>query len=168
MPSEATRRILTLSPGAFAFGDQEVVMRTLLGSCVAVTFWHPRIKFGAMCHYLLPNRSSSDPGDPGGRYGEEVLHAIAGRFRNAGLEPEAFEVRMFGGANMFPGLTGSAASIGERNIEVGRAVVSQLGFRLGQEDLGGVLHRRVIFEIASGHVDVQYGEGPTGDRGGRR
>jgi chemotaxis protein CheD len=49
-------RELFLHPGEYAFGDAQTRIRTLLGSCVAITFWHPVLKTGAMCHYLLPAR----------------------------------------------------------------------------------------------------------------
>ena len=52
-PDPEVREIF-LNPGDYAFGDEQVRMRTLLGSCVAVTFWHPKLRVGAMCHYLLP------------------------------------------------------------------------------------------------------------------
>lgn len=157
-----------LAPGDYVFGDPEVVVQTLLGSCVAFTFWHPRLRAGAMCHYMLPSRPTNRTGEPDGRYGEEVILEITEHFRNMGLAPPSLRVGMFGGANMFPGLTGSIPSIGDRNIELGRELMTRLGYRLAEADLGGPLHRRVIFEIASGRVDVHYGEGPISDRGGRR
>lgn len=168
MPTEPGARIVVLAPGEYAFGKSGVVIQTLLGSCVAFTFWHRQLRSGAMCHYMLPTRPVNRPAESSGRYGEEVLGAIVDRFRALGLGPGALEVRMFGGANMFPGLTGEAPSIGDRNIEVGRDLMARMGLRIAQEDLGGPLHRRVIFEIASGRVDVHYGESASTDRGGRR
>lgn len=168
MPSDPTRRIVVLAPGEYVYGDPEVVVQTLLGSCIAFTFWHPRSRVGAMCHYMLPSRPQHKPIEALGRYGEDVLLAITEHFQNMGYTPGTLQVRMFGGSNMFPGLTGASPSIGDRNIEVGRELTARLGYRLTEVDLGGPLHRRVIFEIASGRVDVQYGEGPLADRGGRR
>ena len=45
-----------LQPGEFYFGDAATRIRTLLGSCVAITLWHPARMIGGMCHYMLPNR----------------------------------------------------------------------------------------------------------------
>ena len=50
-------REIFLNPGEYAFGTELDRIRTILGSCVAVTFWHPGLRLGAMCHYLLPARS---------------------------------------------------------------------------------------------------------------
>ena len=168
MPSEGEPRVLILNPGDFAFGGQETLLQTLLGSCVAITFWHPGWRIGAMCHYMLPSRPPNRSGILSGRYAEEALEAIDDRFRALGLAPESIQTRMFGGANMFPGLTGKQPSIGDRNIEAGRSLLKSMGFALTQEDLGGCLHRRVSFLVGTGRVEVQYGESGPKAAGGRR
>jgi len=48
-----------LGPGDLFFGDRDTRIRTLLGSCVAVTLWHPRAKLGGMCHFVVPTRPAS-------------------------------------------------------------------------------------------------------------
>ncbi|MFM2120003.1 MAG: hypothetical protein RL722_1471, partial [Pseudomonadota bacterium] len=56
--AEAREELLIL-PGQLWFGpggERAPVLRTLLGSCVAVTLWHPGRQLGGMCHYLLPAR----------------------------------------------------------------------------------------------------------------
>ena len=45
-----------LQPGEFYFGEGKTRIRTLLGSCVAITLWHPRLHIGGMSHYMLPSR----------------------------------------------------------------------------------------------------------------
>jgi chemotaxis protein CheD len=51
-----------LRPGDCYFGGQNTSIRTVLGSCVSMTFWHPQLRVGGMCHYMLPkrNRTYSD------------------------------------------------------------------------------------------------------------
>ena len=39
-----------LQPGELWFGDEQTRIRTILGSCVAVTLWHPGRRIGGMCH----------------------------------------------------------------------------------------------------------------------
>ena len=47
-----------IEPGGFYFGDNENEIYTLLGSCVAVTLWHPFLNFAGMCHVILPERGN--------------------------------------------------------------------------------------------------------------
>jgi len=47
---------LMLMPGELHFGGEVQSLKTLLGSCVALTLWHPKRRIGGMCHFLLPSR----------------------------------------------------------------------------------------------------------------
>ncbi len=130
--------------------------RTILGSCVSVTFWHPEQRVGAMCHYLLPTRAPETTASPDGRYGDEVLTCIASHFRRLGLQPQEFHVKLFGGGNMFPAIQNSACfNIGEKNVDMGRTTLESAGFTIQKEDVGCCLHRTVVFDVETGHVWVR-------------
>jgi len=143
-----------LEPGAIAFGDSSMRIRTLLGSCVAVTFWHPKFKIGAMCHFLLPKRPGKVEGPADGRYAEDAIATITEWFRNRGVAPEALEVKVFGGGNMFPE-TPVMPDIGRRNAQDGLRLLEEAGFRILQRDLTGEEPRMVVFDILSGDVWVR-------------
>jgi chemotaxis protein CheD len=154
-------REIFLNPGDFAFGDERTRIRTILGSCVAVTFWHPGLRIGAMCHYLLPARGPSQSEPPGGKYAEDVIPAITTRFQDRNLLPAAFQVKMFGGSNMFPGLTlGESLCIGTKNIHTGLAILTRFGYAITNFDLAGGSNRTVLFDVGSGEVWVRQGQGP--------
>jgi chemotaxis protein CheD len=150
-------RELFLHPGEYAFGDEQTRIRTLLGSCVAITFWHPLLKTGAMCHYLLPSRPTQKAGLEG-NYADEVIRLIATQVRNQGLRAEDFHVKMFGGSNMFPDLTlDEILSVGSKNIYMGERILAECGFKVARSDLAGAAQRMVIFELWSGDVWVRQG-----------
>ena len=62
-----------LHPGDWYFGDKHHKVRTLLGSCVSITLWHPKAKLGGMCHYLLARRTDRRSAALSGRYGDEAM-----------------------------------------------------------------------------------------------
>ena len=162
MSPEPGAREIFLNPGDYAFGDEQTRIRTILGSCVAVTFWHPGLRIGAMCHYLLPARAPSLTEPPGGKYAEEVIPMIGEHFLGRGLHPSAFQVKMFGGSNMFQGLTrGESLNIGTKNIHMGLAVLTRSGFEILNYDLAGGSNRTVVFDIWSGEVWVRQGQGAS-------
>jgi chemotaxis protein CheD len=155
--SDFTPKDIFLHPGEYAFGDSQTRIRTLLGSCVAITFWHPELRIGAMCHYLLPARPPSKIGLVG-NYANEVISAIAAHFHNQNLTSSEFQVKMFGGSNMFPDLSlDEILSVGSKNIYMGEKILTELGFRITTSDLAGVTQRMVIFELWSGDVWVRQG-----------
>jgi chemotaxis protein CheD len=162
MEPDFTPKDVFLHPGEYAFGDAQTRIRTLLGSCVAITFWHPEHCIGAMCHYLLPTRPSAKTGLHG-HYAEEVIPTIAAKFGELNLPSKEFQVKMFGGSNMFPNLSlDEVLTIGAKNIYMGERLLNELGFSVASSDLAGKKQRMVIFELWSGDVWVRQGRG-TGD-----
>ena len=150
-----------LNPGEFAFGGGQTWIRTILGSCVAVTFWHPPTRTGAMCHYLLPTRPARQPGPPGGKFADDVIPLIADHFASLGLAPAALQVKMFGGGNMFPSLPAQESlAIGTQNIHKGLAILTRCGFEILSYDLAGGTNRSVVFDLGSGEVWIRQGQAP--------
>jgi chemotaxis protein CheD len=150
-----------LKPGDFYFGDNESRIRTLLGSCVAITVWHPQFRIGGMCHYLLPEdrqvASLNDELD--GRYADKALQLFMHEIRNAGTHPCEYEVKMFGGGNQFSGHELNGHNIPEKNIQSGKKLLLHHGFKLSSFHLGGNGHRNVILDLWSGNVWVQHVNG---------
>lgn len=143
-----------LHPGEWTIASGPVVVRTLLGSCVALTLWHPPTRIGGMCHYLLPVPPQGAPVAVG-RYGSTVFAHLMAALEQEGVPPERCEAKLFGGGNMLDSAL-EAAQVGQRNIEIARALLMQRGVPLLGEDCGGYGHRTVLFELWSGHVWVRH------------
>lgn len=146
-----------LQPGEVYFGDRGTRIRTVLGSCVSITFWHPRLLLGGMCHYMLPGRSGDAAGQRDGRYADEALDLLIEEMRAAGTQPRDYEAKIFGGGRMFSFAAGGGAlDIGNRNIEVGRLLLRRHGLEPASQHLAGVGHRSIVFDVASGDVWVRH------------
>jgi chemotaxis protein CheD len=148
-----------LQPGELWFGDEHTRIRTILGSCVAVTLWHPRRRIGGMCHYMLPGRVRGSGKPLDGRYGDEALELLTKEIKAAHGYPHEFEAKLFGGGHMFQSFcTGKncGVQVPDRNIEAGRELVQRHGFNVKAEQLGGRGHRQVVFDIWSGHAWVKH------------
>ena len=149
-----------LQPGDLYFGDRDNRLRTVLGSCVSLTFWHPNLLVGGMCHYMLPNRKQERrnagelPLD--GRYADEAIEIMAGEINHIGVPHREYQVKLFGGGNMFPDQINSVSNVGVKNVETARQLVKKHGFNCVAENLGGDGHRNVIFDIWNGHVWVKH------------
>jgi chemotaxis protein CheD len=152
-PAPADALEIFLQPGEFYFGDGVTRIRTLLGSCVAVTFWHPRLRAGGMSHCMLPERPRRARGEAlDGRYADDAMLLALAEIVRAGTRPAEYQVKIFGGGRMFPSANASHVDIAQRNVEAARALVRCHGFLAGAEDLGGEGHRNVILDLWSGDV----------------
>lgn len=145
-----------LQPGEVYFGDADTCIRTVLGSCVAVTLWHPRRRIGGMCHFMLPERGQSPAGAAlDGRYGDEALELLLREVRHHHSRPADYQVKVFGGGNMFPNAT-NLTHVGRRNHEFALEHLAALGLTVGKRHLAGHGHRQVIFEVWSGDVWLRH------------
>ena len=143
-----------LQPGELFVADAGFQIRTILGSCVSITLWHPQARVGGMSHFLLPTRGSVVPLNLlDGRYGDEALQLMIQDLKKSGVSHRQCQAKIFGGGNMFPG-TSSAAGIrvGLRNGEAARAMLQSHGIEVLSESLYGVGHRQIIFNVSNGDV----------------
>jgi chemotaxis protein CheD len=146
-----------LDPGEYYFGEDTTRVRTLLGSCVAVTMWHPRRRIGGMCHFLLPDRGRREATGVDGRYGVEAIGMLMRQAENARTHPREYLFKLFGGGNMFPHLEKRPDNdIGGKNIECARRFLENAGFAIDASHLGGNVYRNVVFDIWSGNVWMKH------------
>lgn len=142
-----------LQPGEHFVGDASFRIRTLLGSCVSITLWHPVRRIGAMSHFLLPSRNTPAGGGLDGRYGEEVMCIMIRELADNQVKPNECIGKIFGGGNMFPGQTRTdARNVGIKNGEAARAMLTAHKIPIVSESLFGIGHRQIIFDISNGDV----------------
>lgn len=148
---------LSLMPGQWYFGNRPAQLRTLLGSCVAITLWHPQRRLGGMCHFLLPQRNGPATGTPDGRYGHEAVGLLVQTLLHLKTRPEEYVAHLYGGADTMPDQAGVKFNVGERNIEKGWTLIDQHGFQLDGVDVGDHVPRTVTLDMNSGQVQVRRG-----------
>jgi len=142
-----------LQPGQFFVGDARYRVRTLLGSCVSITIWHPGAKIGAMSHFLLPTRGRMRPVAPDARYGDEALWMMLRELAELGVSQTQCQAKIFGGGNMFPQRPHhDQINVGKKNGMSARLLLTACGIPIVSESLFGVGHRNVVFDISTGHV----------------
>lgn len=145
-----------LQPGELYFGDRHTRIRTVLGSCVSLVFWHPHWLLGGMCHYMLPSRKQTGS-VLDGRYGDEAIAMMLREIRAAGAEPREFQIRLFGGGNMFPGLAQNKANlVGKKNVVAARSLIDAYRLAFTEEHVEGEGHRNLVFDIWSGHISLRH------------
>ncbi|MEI8155307.1 MAG: chemotaxis protein CheD [Burkholderiales bacterium] len=160
-----------LQPGEFFVADAEFQIRTMLGSCVSITLWHPFKRVGAMSHFLLPTRGAFDTSAGlDGRYGDEALQLMVSELKQLGVAASQCQAKVFGGGNMFPDhFRAGAMNVGQRNGEAALELLNHHGVPIVSESLFGIGHRQIIFDVRNGDVWCHQvalsnsGQEPEGD-----
>lgn len=132
---------------------QEMIV-TVLGSCVAACVWDTRLKIGGMNHFMLPDGGSSAevPVDKAMRFGNFAMEELINDVLRRGGRRDSLEIKVFGGGNVLPGVGNASVSVGDRNADFVRRYLSEEGYRIAAQDLGGPHPRRIHFFPRLGKV----------------
>lgn len=149
---------VVLNPGDFHFGAAPLQMATLLGSCVTVTLWHPRRHIGGMCHILLPSRGGCPTGATlDGHYADEAFALFDRALFKHATQPREYQAKLFGGGDMFPNAN-TRTNLGEQNIVMARELLKQRNIPLLAEHAGGSGHRKLVFDLDTGEVQLYFAD----------
>ncbi len=135
------RLALNINPGGWAVGTERPIS-TLLGSCVAVCLYDPKLLLGGMNHFLLPSKKVGAGDDTdvvlAGDYAMEVLvNAMLAK----GAHKDRLVAKAFGGGNIVSSIR---MAIGDRNVEFATEWLEREGIPLTASDFGGPWSRKVL------------------------
>lgn len=164
-----------IQPGGFYFGNKDERVTTLLGSCIAITLWHPEKRIGGMCHYLLSTpKFRSEPDQLDGKYAEDAMVMFMREIKAVDTVASEYQAKVFGGGNMIHGKDAhvqqcvpnykkciesyECKNVACKNRLVAKHLLSKYGFNVVNHDVGGNQYRKIIFEINSGDVWLRRGE----------
>jgi len=151
---------INLQPGEVYFSqplkdDTRIKLKTILGSCVAITIWHTESKTAGMCHYLLAQEACKTKAThviQKYRYGEDALEYLLRKM--ALLHPlDEYDLALFGGSNMYPSLT--QPSIGETNVKFAQAWAKRNKLTFNQQDILGNNGRSLVLSLSTGAISIK-------------
>ncbi|MDD5249921.1 MAG: chemotaxis protein CheD [Rhodocyclaceae bacterium] len=136
-----------INPGGWAI-ETDRPISTLLGSCVAVCLFDPKLRIGGMNHFLLPSRGNSANDDTdvilSGDYAMEVL---VNALLDKGGHKNRLVAKAFGGGTIVSSIR---MAIGERNAQFARDWLEREGIPLVAADFSGPWSRKVVFVPQTG------------------
>jgi len=143
---------IVLGIGDIYFGRAPRKVSTLLGSCVAITLWHPDLCIGGMCHVVVPDVTKLN-GD--NRYPNCAVRSFIKDMASYKTYAKEYTVGIYGGGNMFPNIgIAKQKQIGYRNIECMKEIMLKSGFKVSDAHIGGNEYRRVCLCLNTGNVSV--------------
>lgn len=128
--------------------DPDVVLTTLLGSCVAACLRDPFAGIGGMNHFLLPGREARGDRLESESYGVHLMELLVNGLLRGGARRDRLEAKLFGGARTMEGL----ADIGARNAEFAERFLATEGIACVAGSLRGDQGRRIQFWPVSGRA----------------
>lgn len=142
-------------PGEYYATGREMVLVTVLGSCVAACIRDRVTGIGGMNHFMLPD-SGSDQGNPlssSARYGTYAMEMLLNQLMKLGAKRGNLEAKVFGGGNVLRGF--KVANVGERNSKFALEYLNTEKISVVAKDLLDIYPRKVYFFPQTGKVLVK-------------
>jgi chemotaxis protein CheD len=143
--------------GQIAAGGPPQKMKAVVGSCIALSLYHPRLNRGVMAHVVLPD--SAGRGGAPGKFADTAVPQMLELLKEFSATASCLTAKLAGGANMF-GSSGPL-QIGDANVEAVAHALRAAGIRITAQDVGGNRGRRVTFECEGGAMIVESAGQPT-------
>lgn len=137
-------------PGEYFVATEDIVVMTVLGSCIAACLWDGRARVGGMNHFMLPD---GDTGDGSGRYGSFAMELLINEMLKLGARRETMQAKIFGGAQVMAGFT--TMNVGERNTQFVQDYLSTERIPIVSQDVLDIHPRKVCFFPVTGKALVK-------------
>ncbi len=145
-----------ISPGEYYFTDKDMVIVTVLGSCVSACIRDNISGIGGMNHFMLPDSAAADKDSPVSesmRYGTYAMEVLINQLLRNGARRENLEAKIFGGGNVLKSFT--TMNVGDRNASFVRKFLKEERSRVTGEDLLDIYPRKVYYFPKTGKVLVK-------------
>ncbi|MBD8542024.1 MAG: chemoreceptor glutamine deamidase CheD [Massilia sp.] len=142
-------------PGEYFYTKENMLIATVLGSCVSACIRDRVTGLGGMNHFMLPD-GAAEPNNPVSasmRYGTFAMEILINDLLKAGARREHLEAKVFGGGAVLRGFT--AMNVGERNAAFVMQFLKTERIPVLAEDLNDIYPRKVFFFPRTGKVLVK-------------
>lgn len=137
-------------PGEYFVSSEDMMVMTVLGSCIAACIWDGRVRAGGMNHFMLPE---GDGVEGGGRYGSYAMELLINHLLKLGARRESMQAKIFGGAQVMAGF--SSMNVGERNTKFVLDYLATERIPVVSQDVLDIHPRKVCFFPTSGKALVK-------------
>lgn len=142
-------------PGEYYATSRDMLLVTVLGSCVCACIRDKVSGIGGMNHFMLPDsgRDQNDPLGESARYGTYAMEILINQLLKMGARRSNFEAKVFGGGAVLRGFT--VANVGERNAEFVLNFMKTEKIHVAAQDLLDIYPRKVYYFPNTGLVRVK-------------
>jgi chemotaxis protein CheD len=137
-------------PGEYFVSNEDLVIMTVLGSCIAACMWDGPAKVGGMNHFMLPEGEGMEGF---GRYGSYAMDLLINEMLKMGARRETMQAKIFGGAAVMAGFT--TMNVGERNTKFVKDYLAMERIPVVSQDVMDVQPRKVCFFPVTGKALVK-------------
>jgi chemotaxis protein CheD len=142
-----------LKPGEYYATSSDKIVGTVTGSSVVVCLYDREKKIGGMCHFIIPGTIGTKGlvADEIARFGVSNMEFLLGELVKLGVDRKDLRAKVYGSGQMGSG-DQRITDILKGNIQFIEQYFKMENIVIEDEDLGGAVRKKIIFQPNTGTV----------------
>lgn len=147
-----------LHPGEVCYSEKDIVVSTVLGSCISISMYNAAIPFSGISHCQLPTckepHNNCQNCKEQYKYVDCTVKNMVQKFNQHGIANKDIELKLFGGADVLQTVSGKIKinTVGSQNINSAIKTISEFNIKIMASDVGGERGRKLFFRSKTGEV----------------
>jgi len=129
------------------------VLKTVVGSCIALCLWDNNNRIGGMGHIMLPE-SNGDRTAPPGKYADTAVAEMVSKMVFHGGCLDNVVAMCVGGASMFSNHSSRIETVGIKNYRIVKRELEHFKIPVITESIGGTTGRKISMNCREGIVTI--------------
>jgi chemotaxis protein CheD len=151
-------QVVSVGIGEYKVAQSPLVLRTILGSCVAVILYDKINRIGGLAHVYLPTgedyKSGRESTITSHKFADILLPLMVEEILKKNGNKRYFSGYLVGGASLFDAKPSSFLDIGRKNLEAVRLILGRMRINFFELEVGGNKGRKVFFNLKNGDIEV--------------
>ena len=140
-----------LLPGEYYVTTRDMVLTTVLGSCVSACIYDFQSGIGGMNHFMLPTGKDEHGAQlPSARFGDSAMEILIREILGRGARRANLVAKVFGGGNVQRAMI--TTHVGTENARFVKEYLAKQKISILATDLAGINPRKIHFFPKSGKV----------------
>jgi len=151
--SRFDQSITIIHPGEYLATTSDIIISTVLGSCISVALRDKYLSIGGLNHFMLPGslESRHPLESPNAKYGMYAMELLINELMKLGCRRERLEAKVFGGGSVL-GHGSNPGGVPKSNIDFAFDYLETENIPVLSSDVGGGDARKILFFVRSGKV----------------
>ena len=144
------KKSINIFAGEYLVSDEDIIIGTVLGSCISVCLFSGNSSYCGMNHFMLPERGVKykDENDimrtDSAFYGIHSMEMLINTLMKVGVKKSMLKAKVFGGGNVLKMRSGEK-TVGEQNIDFAVKFLEMENIPVVSCSVGGDYARKIYF-----------------------
>lgn len=152
--SQFDQPVTVIHPGEYLATEDDIIIATVLGSCIAVALRDEATQTGGLNHFMLPGDIGNGEHfeSQSAKYGMYAMELLINDMLKLGCRKDRLRAKVFGGGSVLGSSPIRRNKVPQSNIEFAFDYLKAEGIPIEKSDTGGTSARKILFFVREGRV----------------